>query len=117
MKLCICVSSRRKASGSFLRARNSPPYTLPLPAWFSIIAGRPIKRNGSVDKPLGTSEISGHTPMMQQYLRIKGEHPDILVFYRMGDFYELFYDDAERASRLLDITLTQRGQSGGAPVK
>jgi DNA mismatch repair protein MutS len=55
--------------------------------------------------------------MMQQYLRIKGEHPDILVFYRMGDFYELFYDDAEKASRLLDITLTQRGQSAGAPVK
>ncbi|HYD56938.1 MAG TPA: DNA mismatch repair protein MutS, partial [Burkholderiales bacterium] len=58
-----------------------------------------------------------HTPMMQQYLRIKGEHPDILVFYRMGDFYELFYDDAEKAARLLDITLTQRGQSAGAPVK
>ena len=47
--------------------------------------------------------------MMQQYLRIKGEHPDILVFYRMGDFYELFYDDAEKASRLIDLTLTQRG--------
>src|SRR5437016_4098895 len=58
-----------------------------------------------------------HTPMMQQYFRIKGEHPDILVFYRMGDFYELFYDDAEKASRLLDLTLTQRGASGGAPVK
>jgi len=55
--------------------------------------------------------------MMQQYLRIKGEHPDILVFYRMGDFYELFYDDADKASRLLDITLTSRGQSAGAPVK
>jgi DNA mismatch repair protein MutS len=55
--------------------------------------------------------------MMQQYLRIKGEHPHILVFYRMGDFYELFYDDAEKASRLLDITLTSRGQSAGAPVK
>ena len=55
--------------------------------------------------------------MMQQYLRIKGEHPDILVFYRMGDFYELFYDDAEKASRLLDITLTSRGQSAGSPVK
>jgi len=55
--------------------------------------------------------------MMQQYLRIKGEHPDILLFFRMGDFYELFYDDAERASRLLDITLTQRGASAGAPVK
>src|SRR5512134_209490 len=54
---------------------------------------------------------------MQQYLRIKAEHPDILLFYRMGDFYELFYDDADRAARLLDITLTSRGQSGGAPVK
>src|SRR5947207_9300195 len=58
-----------------------------------------------------------HTPMMQQYLRIKGEHPDILLFYRMGDFYELFYDDAEKGARLLDITLTSRGQSAGAPVK
>jgi DNA mismatch repair protein MutS len=55
--------------------------------------------------------------MMQQYLRIKGDHPDILVFYRMGDFYELFYDDAEKASRLLDLTLTQRGASAGVPVK
>src|SRR5687767_6387619 len=55
--------------------------------------------------------------MMQQYLRIKGEHPDILVFYRMGDFYELFYDDAEQASRLIDLTLTHRGTSAGAPVK
>jgi DNA mismatch repair protein MutS len=60
---------------------------------------------------------AAHTPMMQQYLRIKGEHPDILVFYRMGDFYELFYDDAEKASRLLDLTLTQRGASAGAPVR
>jgi DNA mismatch repair protein MutS len=58
-----------------------------------------------------------HTPMMQQYLGIKAQHPDILVFYRMGDFYELFYDDAEKASRLLDLTLTQRGASAGAPVK
>src|SRR5689334_23298133 len=62
-------------------------------------------------------DLPGTTDMMQQYLRIKGEHPDILVFYRMGDFYELFYDDAERASRLLDITLTSRGQSAGVPVK
>ena len=46
---------------------------------------------------------------MQQYLRIKAEHPDTLVLYRMGDFYELFYDDARRANRLLDITLTSRG--------
>ena len=49
--------------------------------------------------------------MMQQYLRIKGEHPGTLVFYRMGDFYELFFDDAEMAARLLDLTLTQRGAS------
>ncbi|MCU7937665.1 MAG: DNA mismatch repair protein MutS [Candidatus Thiodiazotropha sp. (ex Dulcina madagascariensis)] len=59
---------------------------------------------------------SQHTPMMQQYLRIKGEHPDMLVFYRMGDFYELFYADAEKAARLLDITLTKRGQSAGKPI-
>ena len=54
--------------------------------------------------------------MMQQYLRIKGEHPDILLFYRMGDFYELFYEDARRAAALLDITLTARGQSAGEPI-
>jgi DNA mismatch repair protein MutS len=58
-----------------------------------------------------------HTPMMQQYLRIKAEHPTTLVFYRMGDFYELFFDDAEKASRLLGITLTQRGTSNGSPIK
>ncbi len=55
--------------------------------------------------------------MMQQYLRIKAQYPDLLLFYRMGDFYELFFDDAERAARLLDITLTTRGQSGGAPIR
>ncbi len=57
-----------------------------------------------------------HTPMMQQYLRIKAQHPDILVFYRMGDFYELFYDDARRAARLLNITLTSRGHSAGEAI-
>ena len=57
-----------------------------------------------------------HTPLMQQYLRIKADYPDILLFFRMGDFYELFYDDARRAARLLDITLTQRGESGGQPI-
>src|SRR4051812_25677827 len=60
-------------------------------------------------------DLPGTTAMMQQYLRIKGDHPDILVFYRMGDFYELFYDDAEKGARLLDITLTSRGVSAGAP--
>ena len=58
-----------------------------------------------------------HTPMMQQYLALKRDHADKLLFYRMGDFYELFYDDAEKAARLLDITLTARGASGGQPVK
>ncbi len=58
-----------------------------------------------------------HTPMMQQYLRIKAQHPDMLVFYRMGDFYELFFGDAEKAARLLDITLTTRGASAGEPIK
>lgn len=57
-----------------------------------------------------------HTPMMQQYLRIKAEHPDQLLFYRMGDFYELFYDDAKRAAKLLDISLTARGKSAGEPI-
>src|SRR6202045_806724 len=61
-------------------------------------------------------DTSQHTPMMQQYRRIKGQHPDTLLFYRMGDFYELFYDDARRAAALLDITLTARGQSAGAPI-
>lgn len=58
-----------------------------------------------------------HTPMMRQYLGIKSQHPDMLVFYRMGDFYELFFDDAIKASKLLGITLTQRGNSNGEPIK
>ena len=58
-----------------------------------------------------------HTPMMQQYLRLKSQHPETLMFYRMGDFYELFFDDAEKAAKLLDITLTKRGISAGIPVK
>lgn len=64
------------------------------------------------------SEIktSGHTPMMQQYLGLKAQHPGILLFYRMGDFYELFYEDAQKASALLGITLTTRGQSAGTPI-
>ena len=61
-------------------------------------------------------DFAGHTPMMQQYLRLKAAHPDVLLFYRMGDFYELFYADAEKAARLLDITLTRRGQSAGLPI-
>jgi DNA mismatch repair protein MutS len=60
--------------------------------------------------------IKHHTPMMQQYLRIKADYPDTLLFYRMGDFYELFFEDAQKVARLLDITLTARGQSSGKPI-
>ena len=65
---------------------------------------------------LAETSLKSHTPMMQQYLRIKAEYPDTLLFYRMGDFYELFYEDARKAARLLDITLTKRGQSSGEPI-
>ena len=65
---------------------------------------------------MNDAALSQHTPMMQQYLRIKGQYPDILLFYRMGDFYELFFDDARRAASLLDITLTARGASAGQPI-
>ncbi|RYF42571.1 MAG: DNA mismatch repair protein MutS, partial [Comamonadaceae bacterium] len=61
-------------------------------------------------------DLSAHTPMMQQYLGLKADFPGTLLFYRMGDFYELFYADAEKAARLLDITLTRRGNSAGEPV-
>ena len=62
------------------------------------------------------STSTQHTPMMQQYLRIKSDHPNDIVFYRMGDFYELFFDDAKRASQILDITLTARGKANGNPI-
>jgi DNA mismatch repair protein MutS len=71
-------------------------------------AGSPVRIDQMLEK---------HTPMMQQYLRIKADYPDTLVFYRMGDFYELFFDDAEKSARMLGITLTQRGSSNGNPVK
>ncbi len=73
-----------------------------------------LKING---KSSAVSQEEKHTPMMQQYLALKAEYPDMLLFYRMGDFYEMFYGDAERASKLLDITLTTRGQSAGAPIR
>ncbi len=72
--------------------------------------------NDSNSATTPASEPAPHTPMMQQYLRIKAQHPDVLLFYRMGDFYEMFYDDARRAAELLDIALTQRGASAGAPI-
>ena len=66
---------------------------------------------------MSDKDFSQHTPMMAQYFRIKSEYPDTLVFYRMGDFYELFYEDARKVNRLIDVTLTVRGQSAGEPVQ
>jgi DNA mismatch repair protein MutS len=68
-------------------------------------------------RPVAEEPFARHTPMMRQYLALKAEHPDMLLLYRMGDFYELFYDDAEKAARLLGITLTTRGQSAGQPIR
>ncbi|SIQ03078.1 DNA mismatch repair protein MutS [Solilutibacter tolerans] len=62
------------------------------------------------------SSLDQHTPLMRQFFTAKAEHPDVLLFFRMGDFYELFYDDARKAAKLLDLTLTQRGQSAGQPI-
>ena len=77
-------------------------------------------RAPSASTPAASAAVSdalgAHTPMMQQYLRIKAQHPDTLLFYRMGDFYEMFYDDARMAAGLLDIALTTRGQSAGSPI-
>ena len=67
-------------------------------------------------KPSGEKAAQEHTPLMKQFLAAKAEHPDVLLFFRMGDFYELFFDDARKAARLLDITLTQRGVSAGQPI-
>ncbi len=66
--------------------------------------------------PVETQQLTSHTPVMQQYLGFKAEHPNMLLFFRMGDFYELFYDDAKKASRLLNITLTKRGKSAGEAI-
>jgi DNA mismatch repair protein MutS len=65
---------------------------------------------------MSQSDLSSHTPMMQQYWKLKNQHPDQLMFYRMGDFYEIFYEDAKKAAKLLDITLTARGQSAGQAI-
>ncbi|HET7561629.1 MAG TPA: DNA mismatch repair protein MutS [Rhodanobacteraceae bacterium] len=65
---------------------------------------------------MNQADLARHTPLMRQYFTAKAEYPDTLLFFRMGDFYEMFYDDARKAARLLDITLTQRGESAGAPI-
>ncbi len=77
---------------------------------------RILSRNRNKRKKLTVKADQKHTPMMQQYLKLKAENPEILLFYRMGDFYELFYDDAKKASQLLDISLTKRGSSNGEPI-
>ena len=72
--------------------------------------------NETKDQARLSGDLSGHTPMMAQYFRLKADFPDTLMLYRMGDFYEVFFDDARKAHRLLDITLTTRGSSNGEPV-
>src|SRR3974390_2440639 len=67
-------------------------------------------------EPLPPTAVPPHTPMMSQYLALKAECPDVLLFYRMGYFYAFFYDGARRGARLLDIALTSRGQSAGQPI-
>ncbi|WP_052177709.1 DNA mismatch repair protein MutS [Methylotenera sp. G11] len=75
-----------------------------------------MKTSQEHNKP-DINSFESHTPMMRQYLGLKAQHPDMLLFYRMGDFYELFFEDAEKAAKLLGITLTQRGSSNGQPIK
>lgn len=75
-----------------------------------------MNKPGPTATALAGEDHAGHTPVMRQYLRIKADHPDALLLFRMGDFYELFFADAQRAAQLLDITLTKRGESNGAPI-
>jgi len=75
-----------------------------------------FRYNNWMNKPRQSVDANQHTPMMRQYLSIKNDYPDTLVFYRMGDFYELFFDDARRAAGLLDITLTARGKTAGQAI-
>src|ERR1700719_4137686 len=92
----------------------STPSTLQSPY---VVDFEPLDNSQTIDPVGAPRNSSDHTPMMQQYLRLKAQHPDVLLFYRMGDFYEMFYDDARRAAQLLDIALTQRGASAGAPIR
>jgi len=92
---------------------ESPSDSATKPGPDALTAARSDTSCKSTKDPVKTSQ---HTPMMQQFLRIKAEHPDILLFYRMGDFYELFFDDARKASQLLDITLTARGKANGEGI-
>ena len=75
-----------------------------------------LRRTPFLSESMNRDDLAQHTPLMRQYFAAKADYPHTLVFFRMGDFYELFYDDARKAARLLDITLTQRGASAGAPI-
>ena len=77
---------------------------------------REAAKSGSREKSAAKPADAASTPMMSQYLDIKNAHPDALLFYRMGDFYEMFFDDAEQAAAALDITLTKRGKHQGADI-
>ena len=89
------------------------PEKLPREAEFWTITGKLLCMKSASQQ---SSRQARHTPVIQQYLRIKSDYPDTLLFYRMGDFYELFFEDARNAARLLDIALTSRGNSGGEPL-
>jgi len=95
---------------------NLDPYTTVKHTATDLLKNKTPKELAATQKK-PEKDPAQHTPMMRQYLRIKAEHPDHLLFYRMGDFYELFFEDAEKASQLLNITLTQRGQSEGQPIR
>src|SRR5690606_35703236 len=102
---------RHDARGGLTRRRRAPPSG---PAGGrSVTSSSPSAAVPAV-RPLGAPVA--HTPLMRQFFAVKAEHPDVLLFFRMGDFYELFYDDARKAAKLLDIPLTQRGMSGGQPI-
>ncbi|QKS63348.1 DNA mismatch repair protein MutS [Cupriavidus gilardii] len=105
----VCVRRPRP------RARSEPGRCPSAAARREDCMSEDLPTTAAASASAGTAEK--HTPMMQQYLRIKADHPDTLLFYRMGDFYELFHDDAEKAARLLDITLTARGSSNGVPIR
>ena len=93
-----------------------PPGAIPRAVGAGTVENAPMSTDPTIRDPARDAALQEHTPMMQQYLRIKAQHPNVLLFYRMGDFYEMFFDDARRASQLLDIALTQRGASAGAPI-
>ncbi|WP_083965512.1 DNA mismatch repair protein MutS [Dokdonella koreensis] len=92
------------------------PSARPPPRTATALVDRMSRATDSSESTRSAKGLEQHTPLMRQYFAAKAEHPDVLLFFRMGDFYELFYDDARKAARLLDITLTQRGASGGAPI-